>query len=147
MPMNGTTAGQPKHFLQACLLLLLQEQPDYGYDLVARLRSLGVDDDSGTVYRALRSLERTGGAESRWKAPAAGPARRIYNITAQGSAELDEWADALDTTRKALDGFLTRHGRARADTGDEGDPRGPSVAEPARREPARPAASRSRAAR
>ena len=108
-------AGQPKHFLQPCLLLLLQEQPDYGYDLVARLRSLGVEDDSGTVYRTLRALERDGAVVSRWKAPVAGPARRMYEITASGSEQLDGWAQALDETRKALDGFLTRHARTRGD--------------------------------
>jgi poly-beta-hydroxybutyrate-responsive repressor len=112
--LDGTgTTGQPRHFLQPCLLLLLVEQPDYGYDLVARLRSLGVDDDSGTVYRALRALERAGAVQSRWKAPVAGPARRMYEITAGGEAQLDGWADALDETRKAVDGFLTRHARAR----------------------------------
>jgi PadR family transcriptional regulator len=107
------TAGQPKHFLQPCLLLLLEEQSDYGYDLVARLRPLGIEDDSGTVYRALRALERDGAVVSRWKAPVAGPARRMYEITPQGVAELDGWARALDETRKALDGFLTRHQRTR----------------------------------
>jgi poly-beta-hydroxybutyrate-responsive repressor len=107
------TAGQPKHFLQPCLLLLLQEQPDYGYDLVARLRALGVEDDSGTVYRTLRALERDGAVVSRWKAPVAGPARRMYDITSAGIEQLDGWARALDETRKALDGFLTRYERAR----------------------------------
>lgn len=112
--MDGTSAtGQPRHFLQPCLLLLLVEQPDYGYDLVARLRPLGVEDDSATVYRALRALERAGAVQSRWKAPVAGPARRMYEITAGGEAQLDGWADALDQTRKALDGFLTRHARVR----------------------------------
>jgi len=106
-------AGQPKHFLQPCLLLLLQEQPDYGYDLVARLRSFGIDDDSGTVYRTLRALERDGAVVSRWKAPVAGPARRMYEISPVGIEQLDRWARALGETRKALDGFLTRHGRAR----------------------------------
>jgi len=106
-------AGQPKHFLQPCLLLLLQEQSDYGYDLVARLRSFGVEDDSGTVYRTLRALERDGAVVSRWKAPVAGPARRMYEITAAGADQLDSWARALDDTRKALDGFLTRHDRVR----------------------------------
>ncbi|MBV8235129.1 MAG: helix-turn-helix transcriptional regulator, partial [Acidimicrobiia bacterium] len=92
--------GQPRHFLQPCLLLLLVEQPDYGYDLVARLRSLGIEDDSATVYRALRALERAGAVQSRWKAPVSGPARRMYEITGPGEAQLDRCACSLDETRK-----------------------------------------------
>lgn len=104
---------QPKHFVKPCLLLLLQERSDYGYDLVARLRALGVEDDSAAVYRVLRSLERDGVVVSRWKEPVAGPARRVYEITASGASVLEEWALALDEGRRVLEGFLARYERHR----------------------------------
>ena len=31
---------EPRNFLQPCLLLLLMEQPDHGYDLAVRLRPM-----------------------------------------------------------------------------------------------------------
>jgi DNA-binding PadR family transcriptional regulator len=108
---------QPKHFVKPCLLLLLQERPDYGYDLVARLRPLGVEDDSAAIYRMLRTLEAEGQVTSRWKEPVAGPARRMYEITTIGSSRLEDWAVALDESRQVLQGFLERYGRNRRDAG------------------------------
>jgi PadR family transcriptional regulator PadR len=47
-----------KGFLKPCLLLLLRERPDHGYDLVVRLAPLGLgEEESASVYRALRELE------------------------------------------------------------------------------------------
>lgn len=104
---------KPKHFVRPCLLLLLQERSDYGYDLVARLRALGVDDDSAAVYRILRTLESEGAVTSRWKEPVAGPARRVYEITPAGAEILQGWAEALDESRRVLEGFLTRFRQSR----------------------------------
>ena len=51
-------ALEPRNFLQPCLLLLLREQSDHGYDLAVRLRPLhDGEGDAGGVYRALRALE------------------------------------------------------------------------------------------
>lgn len=117
---------QPKHYVKPCLLLLLQERPDYGYDLVARLRPLGVEDDSAAVYRVLRALEREGEVRSRWKEPVAGPARRVYEITPAGLDRLEQWADALEESRRALEGFRARFERSRSAT----PPRRPGAAAP-----------------
>jgi Transcriptional regulator PadR-like family len=68
---------EPRNFLQPCLLLLLREQPDHGYELAARLRPMhDGDGDAGGVYRALRSLERQGLVRSEWHTSDVGPARR-----------------------------------------------------------------------
>ena len=50
-----------RNFMAPCLLLLLAERADHGYDLVARLRPLiDMDGDAGAVYRTLRHLEHDG---------------------------------------------------------------------------------------
>lgn len=115
MRMNHWGNGvQPKQFVKPCLLLLLQERPDYGYDLVARLRPLGVEDDSAAVYRVLRALESEGEVRSRWKEPVAGPARRVYEITPSGLDRLGQWAEALEESRRVLEGFRARYERSRS---------------------------------
>ncbi|HET9078064.1 MAG TPA: PadR family transcriptional regulator [Acidimicrobiales bacterium] len=121
---------QLKQFAKPCLLLLLQERPDYGYDLVTRLRALGVEDDSAAIYRVLRTLEAEGSVTSRWKEPVAGPARRMYQVTAEGTSILQGWAAALDESRRVLDGFLERYRQCRPAPGVEA-PSGCSL--PARR--------------
>jgi poly-beta-hydroxybutyrate-responsive repressor len=103
---------EPRNFLQPCLLLLLREQPDHGYELAARLRPMhDGEGDPGSVYRALRGLERQGLVRSEWSPSDVGPARRTYFITDDGVAGLDDLADGLRTTRTAVQVFLERYAR------------------------------------
>lgn len=106
---NGVGSFEPRNFLSSCLLLLLSERPDHGYDLVERLPPFGIcDAEAGTVYRALRSLERHGFLHSDWTPSGSGPARRIYKLTTKGHAELQNWQGMLEDTRKRLDYYLHR---------------------------------------
>lgn len=62
---------------------------------------------SGTVYPALRRLERTGLLEARWEdaAQAHGngrPARRYYRVTAEGRAALAEARERIRARQRAL---------------------------------------------
>jgi PadR family transcriptional regulator, regulatory protein PadR len=111
----GTTSLaelEPRNFLQPCLLLLLREQPDHGYELAARLRPMhDGDGDAGGVYRTLRSLERLGLVRSEWQTSAVGPARRTYYITPEGVQSLEAQADGLRHTDEALHVFLERYAR------------------------------------
>jgi poly-beta-hydroxybutyrate-responsive repressor len=100
----------PKNFLRPCLLLLLREQPAHGYDLLERLRTFGFSgDDPGGLYRALRALERNGLVRSTWEPSAAGPDRRIYQLTRRGMEQLHESAKALLRTRETVGVFLSRY--------------------------------------
>ncbi len=109
--MPTDAAALPKNFLRPCLLLLLREQPAHGYDLLERLRPLGLrSDDPGGLYRTLRSLEREGLVRSAWEASSAGPHRRIYEITRAGKEELHRRAKALAEVRETVDVFLSRYG-------------------------------------
>lgn len=103
---------EPRNFLQPCLLVLLVERGDHGYDLVNRLRELHVvDGDAGAVYRALRGLERNGLVRSTWQTSAAGPARRTYEVTDAGRADLARQADLLEATHHTLHLFRHRYER------------------------------------
>lgn len=99
----------PKNFLHPCLLLLLKEQPGYGYDLVGRLKPLGINDDAASVYRALRLLEHDGAVTSSWRTSDTGPARRVYNLTETGESMLRQWVAALEDTSMSLARWLDRY--------------------------------------
>ncbi|HET7489085.1 MAG TPA: helix-turn-helix transcriptional regulator [Acidimicrobiales bacterium] len=102
----------PGNYLHACLLLLLSESPDHGYDLAERLAGLGLTEvDTGTVYRALRRLREEGLVESEWEESAAGPARRRYWVTAAGDGALEASSTAVAATSLALRSFLERKRR------------------------------------
>jgi len=103
---------EPRNFLRPCLLLLLQERPAHGYDLVERLHASFIDDtDAGGVYRTLRAFEREGLVQSSWCTSSAGPARRIYALTELGEVSLGRQVETLQVTHHLLHSFLARCGR------------------------------------
>jgi poly-beta-hydroxybutyrate-responsive repressor len=106
---------EPRNFLQPCLLLLLGEHADHGYELASRLRPMhdGVAD-SGGVYRALRSMEERGLVRSEWLTSGVGPARRTYHLTSAGLASLDAQAGGLQHVHDVLHLFLGRYDKIRA---------------------------------
>lgn len=104
-----STGALPKSFLHPCLLLLLKEDPGYGYDLVTRLKELGLDDDSAAVYRALRSLEERGEVLSYWHTSSTGPARRMYRLTPAGDEALAASVTVVSETHQAIERYLCRH--------------------------------------
>ncbi|MGH7747610.1 MAG: PadR family transcriptional regulator [Candidatus Dormibacteria bacterium] len=103
---------QPRNFLRPCLLLLLDEHPDYGYDLRERLSQFSQATwDAGTIYRVLNSMEDDGLASSSWEPSPNGPQRRRYEITGDGQAILADWCRGLDEVRDVLLNFLERYER------------------------------------
>jgi PadR family transcriptional regulator PadR len=113
---------EPRNFLQPCLLLLLRERSDHGYDLVNRLRELHVvDGDAGAVYRSLRGLERNGLVRSSWQTSDSGPARRTYQVTAAGVADLNRQAVLLEATHQTLHVFRGRYQKLTGVSAESGD--------------------------
>jgi PadR family transcriptional regulator, regulatory protein PadR len=95
--------------LQSFLMLLIHERPGHGYDLIERLADMGMADvEPGHAYRVLRGLEREHLLTSRWVPSGAGPARRHYELTPEGLADLSARMSHLARFGSVLDGFLTR---------------------------------------
>jgi PadR family transcriptional regulator, regulatory protein PadR len=111
MPPSGhqSEVSQPKRFLQPCLLLLIAEVPDHGYDLLDRLAAFGFERDPGGLYRALRSMERDGLVRSEWRLSGAGPGRRRYELTTSGQERLQSWFETLCETRQIIESYLERY--------------------------------------
>lgn len=107
---HGRDDGLPRGYLRACLLLLVAEAPVHGYELVAKVRDLGVGKpDAASVYRKLRSLENEGLVSSWWASSVAGPARRVYQTTVPGRHCLEHLAGAVQNSHLHLSAFLHRH--------------------------------------
>jgi poly-beta-hydroxybutyrate-responsive repressor len=102
-------------FTEPALLLLLRERPAHGYELVDSLEGLapGEPVHMGNLYRSLRALEAHGLVSSTWDAEAPGAAKRVYELTDEGRAVLDEWVAALGRARERIDAFLTRYEEGR----------------------------------
>ncbi len=111
---HALSSGLPKDFLRPCLLLLLREGEAHGYELAENVSVFGFDhSDPGALYRALRRLEKDGLVTSSWQASETGPRRRVYALSADGTAELDRRAADLAEGERRIDAFLDRYLRAR----------------------------------
>src|SRR3954471_1281854 len=119
--MDRYPGGLPKSFLQPCLLLLLKEQPGYGYDLVTRLKALGIDDDSAAVYRSLRTLEEKGTVYSYWNTSSTGPARRMYRLTPAGEEQIQSAVEALAEPHRPIERYLCRRPLAQSKANESDD--------------------------
>lgn len=120
--------GTPKNYLMAWLLVMLKDLNLHGYEIMKELReNFAVVTDPGTVYRALRQLERDGYITSWWDPKEQGPARRIYTLTDAGTAALKLWSSALEQYRSNLDAFFSLY------TGTWSKDRAPETDEPSRR--------------
>jgi PadR family transcriptional regulator PadR len=90
------------------VLLLLRDRDRHGYLLRDALEATGLiaDVDFGNLYRTLRRLEMAGLVASRWEQEGDGPGRRVYTLTPDGRAYLDQAASALAGMRTALTRFF-----------------------------------------
>ncbi len=94
--------------LTTTLLAFLKNWNAYGYQLSQRLAEAGLPAfDSGTVYRTLRQLERTGMVSSFWDTSESGPARRMYSLTKAGDLFLSGWIDVLGKYQAVFQQTLT----------------------------------------
>jgi PadR family transcriptional regulator len=106
-----------ERFVEPALLLALREGSAHGYDLADTLEDLNPDDrvDLGNLYRLLRSLEAEGVVSSVWRRDLPGRSKRTYELTKEGEALLDAWAEALERAEQNLAAFHERYQRARRD--------------------------------
>src|ERR1700689_5385169 len=100
----------PRRFMLPAILLLLSEQPGYGYGLVPRLQEFHFGHvDRPAVYRALAQLEGDGLVEASSQNPTAGQARRVYRITALGERVLRAWMGVIKEEHDYLGEVLRRY--------------------------------------
>ena len=100
------------------VLVLLEDENSYGFELMERIEEeFGFEQISpGSVYRALRQMEKEGLCSSVWdiRTEEGGPPpRRMYAITDAGEAYLKAWAAACEKYHRVMDQFAQVYGRRR----------------------------------
>lgn len=100
----------PRRFILPAILLLLSEQPGYGYGLVPRLKEFHFGHvDRPAVYRALAQLETDGLVAASSQNPKAGQARRVYAVTPLGERVLGKWMGVIKEEHDYLGQALRRY--------------------------------------
>ena len=78
-----------KGVLNLCVLVLLDKQDQYGYELVQKI-SNQIAISEGSVYPLLRRLTKEGYFTTYVKESTEGPPRKYYSLTDSGRAYLHE---------------------------------------------------------
>jgi hypothetical protein len=58
--------------------------------------------------RTLRTLESNGYVVSKWDVDGSGPARRVYTLSSDGAAHLNDWTAVLEQMSKSMATFVKR---------------------------------------
>ena len=112
-----------ERFIQPCMMLLLHEKPAHGYELMESLKEFGFEDgaDPALVYRNLRRMEQEGLVESEWETEGAGPAKRLYKVTARGIGLIHQWSIRIGDNIKRLKYFQERYNKTFGKSGRDSD--------------------------
>ncbi|MGX7419663.1 PadR family transcriptional regulator [Carnobacterium gallinarum] len=81
-----------KGLLEGCILTIIKEHETYGYEMVTKLESYGLDMVSeGSIYPVLLKLQKQKYVSSRMLPSNEGPKRKYYSITPAGNNYLQEF--------------------------------------------------------
>jgi PadR family transcriptional regulator PadR len=96
-----------KGVLDLAVLAVLADQDGYGYDVVRRLRTAGLEDvGDASVYGTLRRLFRQGRLTSYVVPSEEGPNRKYYGLNESGREVLKEATGRWTTFVGAMDTLL-----------------------------------------
>ena len=91
-----------KDLLELCLLHLMVQGDQYGYELLRRLHGVFPDVQESAIYAILRGLCREGATERYEGETSGGPTRKYYRITEAGEARCASLLETWRTIRDAL---------------------------------------------
>ncbi|MBU4532512.1 MAG: helix-turn-helix transcriptional regulator [Eubacteriales bacterium] len=123
--LRNLMAGYIDKMVWPTLLLLLVAKPAHGYELIRALHEMDTiegDLDPATVYRNLRRMEEDDLVSSYWESGAAGPARRLYQLTERGELALHLCVPLVDSRKDSLERFLHNYSAVSTDIGKEKPP-------------------------
>ncbi len=81
-----------KGVLELCVLSMLKQEDQYGYDVASKL-SKSIDVADGSIYLVLRRLKQEEFVSSYLEESSGGPPRKYYVITRKGEQFLGELVD------------------------------------------------------
>ena len=100
MDIDNLEKEMNRGFLQLVILILL-EQPMYGYMMMKTMQEKGAAIDESTLYPLMRRLEAQGLLISRWDTTE-NKARKYYQITDEGKLVRGKLGKIIDEQRRLV---------------------------------------------
>jgi DNA-binding PadR family transcriptional regulator len=112
-------------WIQFLLLLLLNEEPTHGYQLISEMEKRGLVLEgrfrTGSIYTILNRMEENGLLSSSHGESDAGRTRRIYEITGEGRGHLKTGLEYMLRRKRFLDQMEEYYGRHFPEPQPDGD--------------------------
>ncbi|MCS7275127.1 MAG: PadR family transcriptional regulator [Candidatus Bipolaricaulota bacterium] len=109
MDLENWIAQLRKGTLEFAIMLLLEEGPKYGLELIQTLEEIpGLVTTEGTIYPLLNRLKDDGLLETEWVESPAGPPRKYYRLTRKGRQQLAEMRRYWHELARSLDMLVER---------------------------------------
>ena len=100
-----------KGLIEFCVINVLKDSENYGYEIVGRLKDLEVMDvTESTVYPVLSRLKGEGYLKVRSEPSQSGPPRRYFSLTALGEQRRQEMNAYWDLLSESIDTLRQSHG-------------------------------------
>lgn len=94
MKTDNTKAQMRKGVLEYCILLTLENKPQYSSDIIVEMEKSRLIVVEGTLYPMLTRLKNEGYLGYRWEESIQGPPRKYYELTEPGKLFLNELGNA-----------------------------------------------------
>ncbi len=103
MNVENTQIQMRKGILEYCVLQIVSRGEVYASDMLEELTSAKIMVVEGTLYPLLTRLRKAGLVEYKWVESSAGPPRKYYKLTQEGTSFLANlettWKDLVRSTR------------------------------------------------
>jgi DNA-binding PadR family transcriptional regulator len=103
--------------IQPAVLAILADKALHGYRIVQSLGVMpmfqGHEPDNTGVYRFLNAMEERGLLTSAWDISGSGPAKKLFDLTAEGRKCLAKWVTTLREYREQIGELLEHLERAK----------------------------------
>jgi poly-beta-hydroxybutyrate-responsive repressor len=109
-----------ERYIQPSILMALKSKPSYGYELIHEISRFGFVEGQappGMIYRHLRDLEANGLVASDWETDGTGPAKRVYQLTEEGSEILDFWISYMKKQVEKILNFVEMYKNIKKSSG------------------------------
>lgn len=92
-----------KGLLPLCVLQVLSQKEQYGYELIQELKAVyNTDVTESTIYPLLTRLLKEGLLTSKWVEQASGIPRKYYSLSADGKKNLKEMIKNIEAIASAI---------------------------------------------
>jgi PadR family transcriptional regulator, regulatory protein PadR len=91
-----------KGLLEMAVLKVISAKEAYAADILERLASTPFATQEGTLYPLLSKLRRDGAVSYEWVESEAGPPRKYYALTREGTETLKQLSDYFKTLQTSI---------------------------------------------